>query len=160
MKQFHTGTYDFSLCIMVQQHKSVWHEGEIKHCYVAASNICVIIDTCGLNTEHKNRPFGVPQQIMKILIKILLCDSWETFYKIFPNIVRKWKDSMLERQSLKIHRILSTSIKVSTATISACTAKSLVVRQLQCVTSNSFAGYDELVAVEDSINVGNVLYIV
>ncbi len=28
-----------------------------------------------------------------------------------------------------------------------------------CVTSSSFAGNDELVAVEDSIDVGNVLYI-
>ena len=42
-------------------------------------------------------------------------------------------------------------MEVSTLTISACIAKSLIVRQLQ--------QNDELVAVEDSIDVGNVLYI-
>ncbi len=46
-------------------------------------------------------------------------------------------------------------MEVSTATVSACTAKSLIVRQLQCVTSSIFAGNDDLVAVEDSIDVGN-----
>ncbi len=40
---------------------------------------------------------------------------------------------------------------VSTAAISACIAKSLIV---------SFAGNDELVAVEDSIDLGNVLLII
>ena len=53
-----------------------------------------------------------------------------------------------------IHRILPTSMGVSSATISDCTAKSLIVRQLQC-----FALNDELVAVEDSLDVGNVLWI-
>ena len=65
-----------------------------------------------------------------------------------------------ERQFQKIHRILPTSMEVSTATISACRAKSLIVRQLlihcTCVISSSLN--DELVAVEDSIDVGNVLY--
>ncbi len=74
-------------------------------------------------------------------------------------------------------------MEVFTATISVCTAKTLIVRQLQwasvpvlwmhhrnlhsaatlihctCITSSSFAGNDELVAVEDSIDVGNVLWI-
>ncbi len=54
-------------------------------------------------------------------------------------------------------------MEVSTATIPACTAKSLIVRQLlihcTCVPSSSFAGNEELVAVEDFIDVGNVLYI-
>ncbi len=36
-----------------------------------------------------------------------------------------------ERQSQKIHRILPRSMEVSTATISACTAKLLILRQLQ-----------------------------
>ncbi len=64
-------------------------------------------------------------------------------------------------------------MEISTATNSACSAKSMIVRQLQwtsvpvlwclhCtrVKSSNFAGNDELVAVEDSIDVGNVLYIV
>ena len=98
-------------------------------------------------------------------------------------------------------------MEVSPATISACTAKSLIVRQLQwtsvpdhpfsillpgafqqqnwkwmlwmlywmhhrnlhsaetlihctCVRSSSFGGNDGLVAVEDSIDVGNVVYII
>ncbi len=71
-----------------------------------------------------------------------------------------------------MHRILPTSMEASTATISACTATSLIARQLQwssvpalwcfwgtCVTISSFAGNDELVAVEDSIDVSNVLWI-
>ena len=49
----------------------------------------------------------------------------------------------IERQSYKIHRILSTSMEVSTAPISV----------IDC-------GNDELVAVDDSIDVGNVLYII
>ena len=53
-------------------------------------------------------------------------------------------------------------MEVFTATISACTAKSLIVRQLQCtcVTRSGFVGNDELVTVEDSIDVGNVLSII
>ncbi len=78
-------------------------------------------------------------------------------------------------------------MEVSTAIISAYTAKSLIVRQLQyisvpalwcfgdassrnlhsaetlihctCVIRSSCAGNDELVTVEDSTIVGNVLYI-
>ena len=52
-------------------------------------------------------------------------------------------------------------MEVSNATISACTTKSLIVRQLQCscITSSSFAGNDEIVAVEESIDVGNVRWI-
>ncbi len=56
-------------------------------------------------------------------------------------------------------------MEVSTATISACTAKSLIVRlqrtgvHCACVPRSSFAGNDELVVVEDFIDVGNVLYI-
>ena len=41
-------------------------------------------------------------------------------------------------------------MEVSTVTMSACTAKSLVV------TSSGLTGYDELVAVESSIDVGNM----
>ncbi len=63
--------------------------------------------------------------------------------------------SVIKRQTYKIHRILPTPMAVSTPTISACTAKPLIVRQLQF-----YAGNDELVAVEDSIDVGNVLYII
>ncbi len=54
-------------------------------------------------------------------------------------------------------------MEVSTVTISACIAKSLIVRQLHnnsfCVTGSNFTENDEFVAVEDSIDVGNVLYI-
>ncbi len=44
----------------------------------------------------------------------------------------------------------------------ACTAKSLIVRQLLAdgVPSSSFAGNDELVAVKDFKDVGNVLYMI
>ncbi len=46
-------------------------------------------------------------------------------------------------------------MEVSTATISACTAKSLIVSRGSPMQSLN----DELVAVEDSIDVGNVLWI-
>ncbi len=82
-----------------------------------------------------------------------------------------------QRQSKKIHRTLPTSMESSTATNSSFPAKLLLVIQVQywmhpkkhhstgtlvhcnCLTIKDFAVWDEMVAVETSIDMGNILWI-
>ncbi len=65
------------------------------------------------------------------------------------DLIAKAKQS----QSKKIPRILPTSMEVSTATISACTVKSLIVRQ-------PVALLGMMNWLEDSMDLGNALYII
>ncbi len=60
--------------------------------------------------------------------------------------------------------MLPTSMKATNAVISACTTvihceTTAALFHCTCGTSSSFAGNDELVAVDDFINVGNVLLV-
>ncbi len=81
-------------------------------------------------------------------------------------IMEKMLHQVSERQLYKMYMTLPTSMESSTTTKSSFPAKLLLVTQVQwisirhsCLTFNDFALQAEMVAVETSMDVGNILSI-
>ena len=126
----------------------------------------------------ENIPFDVHVCQMDIVCLIPIFDSsQETFWNCYDNFT-KWHSLMLpvgglnadfytdswplvmawticaERLTQDLPRISPTSMKSSTGTTSSFSAKPLHMRQFIC---SGIAENDEVVAVEDFIDVGNIL---